>query len=85
MLTFVLAMVLYPDVQARAQAEIDAVVGDGRLPELKDRESLPYINCMIKELLRWHLVLPMSKFPEKQCQEWVNLSKARPVSCFYEG
>lgn len=55
-------MVLHPGVQARAQAEIDAVVGDGRLPELGDRESLPYLNCMMRELLRWRLVLPMSKF-----------------------
>ncbi|KAG8738891.1 hypothetical protein FRC10_006408 [Ceratobasidium sp. 414] len=43
-IVFVLAMVLHPDVQKRAQAEIDALLGDGRLPEMSDRESLPYVS-----------------------------------------
>ncbi|KAI0754758.1 cytochrome P450 [Daedaleopsis nitida] len=54
------AMVLYPDVQRKAQAELDAVVGESRLPELTDRDKLPYLNAVIKELLRWHIVLPLS-------------------------
>ena len=53
-----LAMALYPEVQKKAQAEIDAVVGLNRLPEFEDRASLPYINAVVKELLRWHLVGP---------------------------
>ena len=53
-----LAMALYPEVQKKAQAEIDAVVGLNRLPEFEDRPSLPYINAVVKELLRWHLVGP---------------------------
>lgn len=60
-LTFVLAMVLHPGIQNRARAEIDSVVEDGRLPELRDRESLPYVNCILKEVMRWRLVLPMSE------------------------
>ncbi len=36
-------MVLYPDVQRRAQEEISAVIGDERLPQLSDHESLPYV------------------------------------------
>ncbi|TFY83526.1 hypothetical protein EWM64_g473 [Hericium alpestre] len=35
--TFVLAMILNPDVQRKAQAEIDSVVGSERLPEFSDR------------------------------------------------
>ena len=54
-----LAMVLYPEVQKKAQEEIDAVVGPNRLPDFLDRPSLPYINAIVKELMRWHSVLPL--------------------------
>ena len=54
-------MALYPEVQKKAQAEIDAVVGPVRLPEFEDRPSLPYINAVIKELMRWNLVLPLGE------------------------
>jgi cytochrome P450 len=32
-------MLLYPDVQRRAQAQLDAVIGRDRLPELADRSK----------------------------------------------
>ena len=54
-------MALYPDVQKKAQAEIDAVVGPNRLPDFQDRSSLPYINAVVKESSRWNLVLPFGK------------------------
>ncbi|KDQ14640.1 hypothetical protein BOTBODRAFT_159082 [Botryobasidium botryosum FD-172 SS1] len=57
--TFMLAMTLFPDVQKKAQAEIDRVVGNGRLPTFEDKERLPYIGCVIKEVLRWRVVLPL--------------------------
>ena len=53
-------MALYPEVQRKAQAEIDAVVGPHRLPDFEDRLSLPYINAIVKESMRWHLALPLS-------------------------
>ena len=52
-------MILYPEVQKKAQAEIDAVVGPHRLPNFEDRLSLPYINAIVKESMRWHLILPV--------------------------
>ena len=52
-------MALYPEVQKKAQAEIDTVVGPNRLPDFHDRPSLPYINAVVKELLRWNLVGPL--------------------------
>ncbi|KAF8211494.1 cytochrome P450 [Mycena galopus ATCC 62051] len=55
---FFLAMALYPAVQAKAQAEIDAVVGGDRLPTFADREDLPYVDALVKEVLRWHSVVP---------------------------
>lgn len=56
---FFLAMSVYPDVQRRAQREIDEVVGHSRLPQLQDRASLPYINAIIKECLRWLPSVPL--------------------------
>ena len=52
-------MALYPEVQKKAQAEIDAVVGPNRLPDFHDLSSLPYINAVMKELSRWNLVGPL--------------------------
>ena len=56
-----LAMALYPDVQRKAQAEIDAVIGPNRLPDFEDRPSLPYINAVVKEVMRWHSVIPLGE------------------------
>ncbi|KAG1727505.1 cytochrome P450 [Suillus lakei] len=53
-----LAMTLFPDVQKKAQAEIDAIIGTDRLPSFADRDSLPYIEALVKELLRWNAVGP---------------------------
>ncbi|KAF9227074.1 cytochrome P450 [Gyrodon lividus] len=57
---FFLAMTIYPEVQKKAQAELDAVIGAERLPCLDDRDSLPYINAICKEVFRWHVVLPLA-------------------------
>ena len=54
-------MVLYPDVQAKAQQYIDAAIGigEGRLPDYNDREALPYIEAIVNEVLRWKPVVPL--------------------------
>ncbi|KAH9889916.1 cytochrome P450, partial [Cubamyces lactineus] len=57
---FLLAMVLYPEVQVKARAELDAVVGPHRLPDFSDRDQLVYINAILKECLRWHTTVPLS-------------------------
>lgn len=54
-----MAMAMHPDVQAKAQAELDAVVGPNRLPEHSDRDALPYVNAVAKEALRWQNVVPL--------------------------
>jgi cytochrome P450 len=53
---FILAMTIYTDVQQRAQAEIDRVLGGGRLPTFEDQDQLPYTVACLKELLRWQQV-----------------------------
>ncbi|PPQ90193.1 LOW QUALITY PROTEIN: hypothetical protein CVT25_001373 [Psilocybe cyanescens] len=57
--TFVLAMVLNPHEFKKAQEEIDMVVGQHRLPNLDDRPSLPYFDCVLKEVLRWSPMVPL--------------------------
>ena len=57
--TFFLCMMQNPEVQRKAQEEIDSVIGNGRLPAMKDRESLPYINALLKETLRWYPIAPL--------------------------
>ena len=49
-------MVLNPEVQAAAQAQLDSVLGGRRLPEFRDRDSLPFIEAIIMETMRWHPV-----------------------------
>jgi len=57
--TFILAMLHYPDVYRKAQEEIDSVIGNRRLPEIADRNSLPYFEAVVKESYRWNPPLPL--------------------------
>ena len=58
---FFLAMAMHPDVQHKAQEELDTVIGQDRLPDFNDRDKLPYINAIVKETLRWHSITPIGK------------------------
>jgi cytochrome P450 len=53
-------MVQNMNVQRKAQAEIDRIVPDWRLPNADDFEKLPYTGAIVKETMRWHLVTPLS-------------------------
>ena len=59
LLVFLLAMVLHPDIQTKAQADIDRVVGRDRLPDFNDRSALPYVDAILRETLRWYPVVPL--------------------------
>ncbi|KAJ6494240.1 cytochrome P450 [Mycena sanguinolenta] len=56
--TFILAMTIYPEVQRKAQAALDEVVGRDRLPDFQD--DIPYIDAVVREVLRWRPVGPLS-------------------------
>ena len=58
-MTFFLAMTVFPEVQKRAQEELERVVGRDRLPLNSDLPKLPYIEAIMKETHRWHNVVPM--------------------------
>ncbi|KAI0027839.1 cytochrome P450 [Vararia minispora EC-137] len=59
MASFFLLMTLNPEAQRQAQEEIDRVVGTERFPNIEDREKLPYVNALIKEVLRRAPVAPL--------------------------
>lgn len=61
-MNFILVMVLYPDIQEKAHKLIKNVVGEKRLPTFQDRPSLPYIDAILRECLRWHPVFPLGAF-----------------------
>lgn len=54
-------MVKNPHVQAKAQQEIDKVLGSDTLPTMSDQARLPYVNNLILELLRWRPVSPTGR------------------------
>jgi cytochrome P450 len=59
MSSFLLAMTMYPEIQKKCQAELDEVVGNDRLPTFADRDSLPYLATMIREVIRWGPTTPL--------------------------
>jgi len=55
-----LAMIAHPEVQKRAQAELDTVVGRSRVPTFSDAPSLPYVQAIVREVLRWRPPVPIA-------------------------
>lgn len=55
-------MTLFPDAQRQAKEEIDAIIGLERLITYDDRLSLPYVEAMYREVMRWRPVVPLSVF-----------------------
>ncbi|KAK7713658.1 hypothetical protein SLS63_012040 [Diaporthe eres] len=72
---FLMAMVTHPEVQRRAQEELDAVVGADRLPTFDDMAQLPYIRGCVKETLRWmpttSLLVPHSPIQDDVYRDFV--------------
>lgn len=78
--SFFLEMTRHPDIQEKAQREIDGFVGSARLPSFDDEDSLPYVKALFKEVLRFHPVAPCGKayhiFPLHDLNCTVNVSHA---------
>jgi cytochrome P450 len=45
-------MLVHPEIQHKAQAEVDSVVGADRLPDFTHKPQLPYLEAVLKEVLR---------------------------------
>ncbi|KAM0419320.1 hypothetical protein ACHAPD_002879 [Fusarium lateritium] len=68
---FVLNMVLHPEIQKKAQDELDAVIGPGKLPEFSDRSYLPYIEHIVQEIYRY---TPIDKYTLKIVYRMLTMS-----------
>ncbi|EJT98944.1 cytochrome P450 [Dacryopinax primogenitus] len=58
--SLLVAMILFPHVQSKAQAELDQIVGRDRLPCIDDLNDLPYCGAIVQELLRWQPPTPFA-------------------------
>ncbi|KAH9476428.1 Cytochrome P450 monooxygenase [Psilocybe cubensis] len=58
MLSLILCLMKSPAVLKKAQNEIDELIGSKRLPVANDIEELPYIQAIIKEVLRFRPSIP---------------------------
>jgi cytochrome P450 len=63
-------MTLYPEVLRKAQAEIDQIVGNSRLPGFSDEAALPYVQAVLKEVLRWHSTRFVLKYHWHYVRVW---------------
>lgn len=59
--SFLIAMLHYPEWQEKLQGEIDRVCEGGRCPQWEDRESLPMLRAVVKEVIRWRPPVPTGK------------------------
>ena len=59
--SFFLAMTIHPEIQKKAQQEVDSVCL-GRLPDFSDYDSMPYVRALVKEILRWNPIVPLSTY-----------------------
>src|SRR5579863_5138307 len=64
LMSLLVAVLLSPDIQKKAQDQLDSVTGRERLPTFEDRPKLPFIDAICKETLRWHPVTPLGTFPQ---------------------
>jgi len=53
-----LAILTFPEAQAKAHAELDRVVGRDRLPDFDDHSQLPYLDALLKEIQRFVSTFP---------------------------
>ncbi|KAF7349235.1 Cytochrome P450 [Mycena sanguinolenta] len=58
LLSLVLILAVYPEHQERAWRKVEAIVGIARLPELADFGHMPFVDALIKEVVRIRPTFP---------------------------
>lgn len=56
--SFLIVIADHPDIQRKAQTEIDSVVGNARPPTFSDRKHLPCLDTVLEEINRINPVGP---------------------------
>ena len=79
--SFFLAMLIYPEVFAKAQEEVDRVIGRDKLPGLQNRPELPYIEAIEKETLRWNAILHLGTYAHTSLLYCLMLLCFRVTAC----
>ncbi|CAH1992977.1 unnamed protein product [Acanthoscelides obtectus] len=83
-----LYLVLYPEVQRKAQEEIDRALGRERAPMLSDRQRLPYIECIVWESLRMFVgrafTLPHRAIRDTKLCGYSLPKNVKVVGCLYD-
>jgi cytochrome P450 len=59
---FLHALFLFPEVSKRVYEEIQSVTNGQRLPQIRDRNKLPYTDAVWKEATRWRPFMPLGKY-----------------------
>jgi cytochrome P450 len=80
LMSFFLAMVLYPEAQRKAQRELDTAMylaggnlnpGESHdhlsLPAFEDAENFPYVTALVQEVLRWNVIAPLGEMRCSEC------------------
>ncbi|ESK85931.1 cytochrome [Moniliophthora roreri MCA 2997] len=78
----VMALVSFPDVQRKAQVEIDRVVGEERMPSLADVKDLPYMRALIKEIHRFRPVIPLAPHATMTDEEYHGFAIPKGTTIF---
>ena len=71
MISCILALACFPNVQLKAQEEVDRVVGHDRSPSWEDIDQgrLPYLIALVKEVLRWRTVTVLAGIPHANTRD----------------
>jgi len=56
---FIMAMVLHPEWQEKVRREVDDVLGEEELVDLRHSPRLPTLRAAIKECVRWKTTVPL--------------------------
>ncbi|KXT15578.1 hypothetical protein AC579_9967 [Pseudocercospora musae] len=85
MISFILAMCYFSEVQKRAQEELDRIIGQSRLPDWSDENTLPYVAAVASETLRWRTVTTLGGLPHAPTQDDEYLGYHVPKYTWIEG
>jgi len=74
LMTFFLAITLNPEVQKKAQKELDSVLTASRssFPSYDHKPQLPYLQAVLKEVMRWRPVFPLGIARRTDRDDWYN-------------